>query len=626
MPRRALGGDRSAIMGELLAQEYGVVFDQAKRLARYLTELGTDITDRYTVTTQTGWVNGSFVLPDRTIGDQSLKFGNPEETTAGKLKTGGTVESWQQSVGAKCEGNSRLIFGVGAALAGPMTPVFEIESGGFHLVGATSTGKTSTLTVAGSIMGLTTADIPSWHTTANGLEGIAAEHNHLLLPLDEIGQADPRGVGSCAYLLGNGAGKTRMSKTLVTRKPKTWQLLTLSSGELGLGEYLKQAGITQKGGQEVRMPDIPAVPQGSKHGVFETIHGYSSAADFVTQLEADCRGNRGAVLTACLERLVTDRANPDWVKQWRQRLWEIVAILTADIADAAIGRVAKRFALVQIALEIAYGYGLLPFPIEQAAWAVKTLFRDWVDNRGGAGSIEVKNCLERIEAEFVKNQHSDRIFDVDRPPSEPIRNLLAYRKTDVFTQGHEFWVPTPVFRELTAGVDRELVTAELQRRGWLLGPDSDGKTALTRQTQGKKMRVYVFTRFWDGSEDHFPLTLKTSVPGVPGVLHPETSSETAFQEEHPGTHPKNGGVPGVPQSLPENNQADPCIFSGGGDGTPRTPGKNEVFPSDESQNLDGEVVPGDGTPRTPRTPEKHDIPENEGQNSNDVDDDWEGDY
>jgi putative DNA primase/helicase len=497
MPRRALGGDRTTIMGELLAQEYGIVFDQTKRLARYLVEMGAGLTTRYTVTDKTGWVDGSFVLPDRTIGDQTLKFGNPEETTAGKLKAVGTVESWQQSVGAKCAGNSRLIFGVGAALAGPLTPVFEVESGGFHLVGLNSRGKTTTLSVAGSVMGLRKSDLPGWNATANGLEGVAAEFNNLLLPLDEIGQADPRAVGNCAYLLGNGVGKTRMSKNLSTRKPKTWQLLTLSSGEVGLGEYMQQAGIHQKGGQESRMPSIPAIPGNGEFGVFEVIHGYSKAADFVAQLEADCRDNRGAVLTAYLERLAADRLNPGWVKKWRQRASDIASQLAQTLCDATIERVAKRFALVQIALEIAHGYGLLPFSIEQASWAIKTLFTDWVDSRGGAGSIEVKQCLERIESEFTKHQYSDRIYDVDRSPSEPIRNLLAYRKTDDFGTGTEFWVPAAVFKELTAGADRDLVIAELQRRGWLLGPDAEGKNALRRRVGSSRIRAYVFKKFWD---------------------------------------------------------------------------------------------------------------------------------
>jgi putative DNA primase/helicase len=76
--------------------------------------------------------------------------------------------------------------------------------------------------------------IPNWRATINALEGKAAEFNHMLLPLDEIGQADPQTVGVTAYMLGNEQGKGRMDKKLNNVKPKTWLLLFLSTGEVAM--------------------------------------------------------------------------------------------------------------------------------------------------------------------------------------------------------------------------------------------------------------------------------------------------------------------------------------------------------------------------------------------------------
>ena len=55
-------------------------------------------------------------------------------------------------------------------------------------------------------------------STANGLEAVAELHNDLTLFLDEFAQMDPREAAETAYLLGNGSGKTRMSRNIGARK------------------------------------------------------------------------------------------------------------------------------------------------------------------------------------------------------------------------------------------------------------------------------------------------------------------------------------------------------------------------------------------------------------------------
>jgi putative DNA primase/helicase len=44
--------------------------------------------------------------------------------------------------------------------------------------------------------------------------------------------------------------------------------------------------------------------------------------------------------------------------------------------SSAVGRVAKRFALVQVVLGLAHKYDLLPFPVEDIEWAISTCFKD----------------------------------------------------------------------------------------------------------------------------------------------------------------------------------------------------------------------------------------------------------
>jgi putative DNA primase/helicase len=494
------------------------------------------------VTDSSGWVQKSFVLPHKTYGDENMRFRDVDPSPESITEAKGNLQGWKDGIAARCAGNSRLILALGTSFAAPLLPIIDIESGGFHLVGATSQGKTTILSVAASVTGV--KDIPHWRTTTNGLESTATAFNHLCLPLDEIGQADPKDVGNIAYMLANGHGKARMNKNLTNRKSKTWQLMVLSSGEVGLGSYMAQANITQKGGQEVRLPDVPAVPTGSIYGCFETIHGADTAVQFVSALDAAVKVHHGTALDAFLCQLVIDAADPSFAGSLSKQVHLIAAKLSTGTIDSAIGRVAKRFALVQVSLGLAHKYGLLPFPIEQIDWAISTIFQDWLKARGGDGSIEVKQAIARIEHLLVTNEFSDRVFTLPENSDRTVRNLLAYRKLDSGGQTEEFWVPTSVFdKEFCEGINKTELVKELQRLGWLLPPRPDGKAIRIRKIKGKANYYYVFGKRENGgdtgdtSDTSTSNTLSVKVPVVsPSITYPKTESDTS------DTHKNNPNV------------------------------------------------------------------------------------
>jgi putative DNA primase/helicase len=73
--------------------------------------------------------------------------------------------------------------------------------------------------------------------------------------------------------------------------------------------------------------------------------------------------------------------------------------------------------------------------------------------RGGDGSIEVKQAIDRIEHLLVTNEFSDRVYDLRDGDTKTVRNLLAYRKVGIGGDTEEFWVPPTVFdKEFVVGV------------------------------------------------------------------------------------------------------------------------------------------------------------------------------
>ncbi len=488
---RAYLADGSAIIEGLLSRGYNFKRKQKPSLLDYIQTLGEDVEKNYTVTDSSGWDRKNFVTPHKTYGDENLKFRDVELSPEAITEIMGTLKSWIDLVASKCAENSRAIFVLGNSFAAPLLLLLGIESGGFHLFGPTSQGKTTLLSLAASVTGV--KKIPHWRATSNGIEGIAAGYNHLCLLLDEIAQADPRDVGNIIYMIGNGQGKIRMNRDATIRKTKEWLLIILSSGEVEIARYMKQANITQKGGQEVRLVDIPAVPEGAKYGCFETIHGADTAVQFVSALEVAITKHHGTALDAFLSRLVVDVTDPMFAGNLSKQVHCIATKISAGTIDSAVGRVAKRFALVQVALELAHKYDLLPFPIEQIDWAISTIFKDWLNARGGDGSIEIKHAISRIEHLLVTNELSDRVHDLRDGSDQIVRNLLAYRKVDSDGDTEEFWVPPSVFeKEFCDGVNKAELVNELQRIGWLIPPRKDGKSMHQRKINKKLNYYYVF--------------------------------------------------------------------------------------------------------------------------------------
>ncbi|SEG02815.1 protein of unknown function [Nitrosospira multiformis ATCC 25196] len=135
-----------------------------------------------------GWHGNTFVTPTGAIGEteELVVFQNSHAIEPAYTEVG-TVEEWRDSVAALAAGNTRLVFALSVAFAGALAEIAGEDSGGFHLRGASSSGKSSALKLAASVWGNPSAYVRLWRGTVNGLEGLATLHNDGLLILDEIG-------------------------------------------------------------------------------------------------------------------------------------------------------------------------------------------------------------------------------------------------------------------------------------------------------------------------------------------------------------------------------------------------------------------------------------------------------
>ena len=283
-----------------------------------------------------------------------------------------------------------------------------MQTGGFHLEGNSSLGKTTALLVASSVWG-SPKFRQQWRATSNGLESVAAQHSECLLVLDEISQMEGREVGETIYMIANESEKIRGSRGLLVRKRRTWRLLFLSSGEKGLAAHMMEAGKKPNEGQMVRMPSIPA-DAGAGLGMFERLSGVP---------EGDNAGKLFAELITAASAAHFGSAGLAWL-QWLSDHMAEVAELGATLmrrmenewvpqnAHPQVWRVATRFALVGAAGEMATAAGVTGWQEGEAERAARVCFDAWLASRGHAGNGEEVAMLRHVVAFLEKN--GDALF------------------------------------------------------------------------------------------------------------------------------------------------------------------------------------------------------------------------
>lgn len=393
MPARLLSGDGGEYRAALL--NMGLRIAPSPKARNLLTQyIQTRQPPEFAqCTDRIGWHGTAFVLPHKTIGDEAERIVfQSDSAMENTFKTKGTPEQWRDRVGKLCAGNTRLVFAVASAFAGPLLRPAGMESGGFHFRGDSSSGKTTALKLAASVYGGTNY-LQRWRTTDNALEAIAAQHCDVLLILDELAQVDPKTAGECAYMLANEQSKARSTRTGLPRARLAWRLLFLSAGELGLADHMAEGMKRARTGQEVRMADIPA-DAGAGLGAFEQLHGHEGGASFAQHLTRAATACYGAPGQAFMEWAC---AHADTLaKDVREALALMVGALVPEAASGQVQRVGARFALVGVAGELATRAGLTGWDKGESERAAKACFDAWLASRGGTGNGEVLAMLRAV--------------------------------------------------------------------------------------------------------------------------------------------------------------------------------------------------------------------------------------
>lgn len=505
IPARSFNGDGLEASGRLLSEGLTIAPKARQLVIEYLQTQNPG--KRARTTNRTGWhgVNDDlvFVLPDSSIGqsDDEWLFSDSKPDSS-LFRQRGTLKQWREHVAALCIGNSRLTFAVSVAFAAPLLHLIEMESGGFHYRGTTSSGKTSALYMAGSVCG-SPEYLQRWRSTDNGLESTALSHCDAILTLDELKMIDARIAGESAYMLANGSAKVRANQNGGARNTAKWRLLFLSAGELSLSQHVAEVGKRTPAGAELRMADIPA-DAGQGLGCFENLHGFENGHEFAKALGVTVNKYYGTAFPAFIEHVLKNRESlRDSLADARLKFEK------ATLTSAASGqaqRVAARFALAGAAGELATDWDITGWQPGKAMQAAITCFKAWLQAFGGEGNREERAMIEQVR-HFLELHGEARFTDKDRSIVDDNHAPKTMNKAGFREKNHErnleYYCYPEVFKaEICKGFDHRAVARLLIDRGFMKGGDGRNLTVKRELPgEGSKRVFHVLPSIWGSQDD-----------------------------------------------------------------------------------------------------------------------------
>lgn len=434
-----------------------------ERLSEYLQTQGSD--EFHRVVERGGWMHGAYVLPTGQI------IGNPTERMFYSGKAGntsaftpiGTLECWRDSIGAMARANALPMAAIACALAGPLLPIAGEKDGiGLHLFANTSSGKTTTGDVAASVWGCPQRTKTSWSGTSLGHALNAEAANHRLLYLDEIGAGDAGRIGPALYQMLNGQSKAQGAKDGGTVAARSWLSTFLSSGEVAMGRYLSEGGLTPRGGQEIRMLDVPA--DSGAHRAFDCLHGYATAGEFAEAISTAAREQYGTLGRSFVEWLAPRWSEAREVIGYER---ERMAAMVPDGSAPPVRRATRKFAILSAAAVIASDAELTGWTSDEARAAIDTVWKRWLD-AFGIKDRDNERLIEQANAVLLSNEYGRFILlaaegDRDDPN---VRDVMGYRR---YKDGRvTFYVHEHAFRnDVIAGFDLRHACKVLHEAGML---------------------------------------------------------------------------------------------------------------------------------------------------------------
>lgn len=397
----------------------------------------------------------------------------------------GTFESWRDAIDAaiQAENCPHWRLGVLVAFVGVLASLCDLETQGINLSGASSRGKTTAQKLAASAWSTPLPGrglLQTLRTTENAVEALAEAGNGTALLLDELGHVEGHVVGRLIYSLSSSKGKSRMNANAELRESYEWSTFVLTSAEHPLREKVQMAGETWTAGMAARFADISVDQVNAKVGaeVFERMAGIDR--------------NYGHAGPMFVRALIEDGVHRD-----PQKLLASIGAVTQKLSgEDALGtkvRIAKPFALLSVACDLAIHYGVLPDHTgfhEAVLWA-------WTQY-GQSSAAEALNVQDRAVQGlrlYMQTQWDVTVQHVDARPGGTGDERKPNREAVAWYDDHSIYVPPKHLGDIVQGaMTPQALGRYLDKKGFLTRRGGERRIALDNVPGLGKGQYYALKR------------------------------------------------------------------------------------------------------------------------------------
>ena len=481
----------------LISKGFPVNVDKNAR-KQIIDELCENCDETFTLTKKPGFIGDSYISPCGKIWGSNDRYGpiiQPEyQNNLPVVSKKGSLQHWQDNLALYATYSSRLMLGLCSAFSAFLLKDAGIESGGFHVFGMSSVGKSTVLLFSASVYG-SPEYVNTMKFTDKAGQELAQAHNDALLCLDELKLADsnPKKAAEktqgVTYVLASGRG-TKYSKNYEKQKGSDeWHVIFLSAGERSLKQHAADGGISRLEGEEARAIDIPA-DTGTGFGIFETIpKEFDSSSELVQTLSAMCNQFHGTAQYEFLKKYISQRkANPEEMKQYlNQRIKFFLKKHNVDKNNGVEIRTAKRFALTYAAGVLASKYKVLPFDKKDVMKGISRCYQDACAYLN-EGDIKPVPKVVRIPDELLHLLSTVDVMDLDKDKSlssDEIDELAVFKKK--IDGVSVLALKSDVLKEIEPDrQQRKLLLEHLVAQGMLLRDATGKNTRAVRKGVGRR--------------------------------------------------------------------------------------------------------------------------------------------
>lgn len=415
-----------------------------------------------------------------------------------KNSTKGNLKNWKKNVAPYALNSSRLMLVLTAALSGMLLKYSNIETGGIHLFGDSSTGKSTSLMFGASIFG-NKDYIQNWCGTETAFEELIAGHNDSALFLDELKllSSDPKQAAEKVMMLIYKATEGQAKKRSKNYQEYTlsWSGVSLlSAGEVSLEQTAINGKTNKMDGERVRVIDVPA-DAGCGLGIYESLpEDINEPSELSDKIKQSCELFYGTVQAAYIEGIIELLKSGDNALQNKiqQQITIFFKKLHVDKRNGQIVRFTNRFAIAYAAGVIGIKLGILPYKKNDIFKAISLCYQS-------ALSVRPMSYTEKVDF------HYNQIISILTSKNKflDIRTNKDYSHTDVnnkhfiissFNNKKVIGVHSKYIKKLLIDSEiRKSVLEKLRENGMLIVDASGKNTLQLRYKQKTLKRRYCFS-------------------------------------------------------------------------------------------------------------------------------------